>query len=129
MSPRAAEGADAFFETCFICCVLSRVGLRIGMFSELAFRNISDVRDLTSPENRADPKKHLWSCVLALGSMKNGSFVEEFRTAIVGCPVHLGIVDEREYSFAFLLLAIFAASLPHPGPLRFFLIRDGPLIR
>ena len=100
-----------FFETCFICCVLSRVGLRIGMFSELAFRNISGVRDLTSPENKADPTKHLWSCVLSLGAMKNGSFVEEFRTAIVGCPVHLGIVDERESSFAFFATIFALRSL------------------
>jgi hypothetical protein len=30
--------------------------------------------------------------------MKNGTFVEEYRTAIVGCPTYLGIVDEGECS-------------------------------
>jgi hypothetical protein len=53
------------------------VGLHIGMFVQLSFANISDVRDLTFPDSRTDTEKHLWSCVLALGAMKNDTFVDE----------------------------------------------------
>lgn len=91
------EGSRRYYETCFVCCALVRVGSRVGMFQDLTFGRIRGVRDITKEENRSDPKKHLWTCVLLLGYMKDGCEVDCYETSIVGCPVYLGIVDELYY--------------------------------
>lgn len=64
------------------------------MFSRLSFSDIKECRDLTTIENRSDPTKHVWMCVVTLKLLKGGSEFELYETVLVGSPCKLNICDE-----------------------------------
>jgi hypothetical protein len=68
------------------------------MFSRFSYGDITEIRDITKPENRSDPRKHLVMVVAGLRLMKgDASELVIFDTVLIGCPTYLGICDEVYY--------------------------------
>ena len=87
--PFFAEGADDFYETSFQCCVLSRVGLRIGMFCHvlcaLVPPHLPSPTSATSPPPRTGPTPREAPVVLrprSRGDVKVGARLNRVRFAL-----------------------------------------------